>query len=377
MRTAVFFLACLVASTVSAQGDHVYTVSTTDGMIRRINPLTGTTLSSVQMITTAPATVTGCNGLVRHPASGQLYAIVRDVSATSVRKLATVNPTTGSVTVIGALSDNLANLAFRADGVLFGVTGDGATVPETLYTIDVNSAAATFVMALGNGSDGEALAFGADGFLYHASGLGVPNVHEVFERIDTSSNVITPITLSGFDTDEVLSLTLWVGGNFLVADRFDRLIVTNSSGVVRLVANFDHSYVKGIAFVPSPNSQAFFHPYGGGCATAAGPIPLLAGTGTPSPGMSVQLNLLLAPVNSAGYLGIGTGNQSFPIPSATCQVQILPVASDLVPFTTSATGTWVTSAQIPPGLPPDLFVQVALVDGVNLVVSNPVRIHIL
>jgi hypothetical protein len=377
MRTSCLLLAFVLANAIPAQGDHLYTVSTLDGMLRRADPLTGITSFAVQMVTTSAVNVQGCNGLARHPLTGVLYAIVRDTGSFSVRKLATINPTTGSVTIIGVLGDTFANLAFRPDGVLFGVTGDGAVVPETLYTVNLNNAVATFVMTLGNGNDGEAIAFGADGFLYHYSGLGVPNVHEIFERIDTFSGTITPIVMSGFNHDEVLSVTLWVGGNLLVVDRFDQRIVTNTNGAARLLGTFDHTSIKGVAFVPSPNTQPFLHPYGAGCTSAAGTIPLLAGSGIPSPGLTVQLDLILAPVNSAAVLGIGTGTMSLPIPSQACQVQILPVFPDLIPFTTSSTGTWTASFVVPPGLPPDLFGQVAVVDGGGFVVSNPLQVHIL
>ena len=53
--------------------------------------------------------------------------------------------------------------------VLYGVTGDGADTPESLFTIDITTAATTLVLALGNGSDGEEIA--SDGILLlHASG---------------------------------------------------------------------------------------------------------------------------------------------------------------------------------------------------------------
>ena len=38
--------------------------------------------------------------------------------------------------------------------VLYGVTGDGATVRETLFTIDTSDASTTLVTPLGNGNDG-------------------------------------------------------------------------------------------------------------------------------------------------------------------------------------------------------------------------------
>jgi hypothetical protein len=305
-----------------------------------------------------------------------LYAIVRVTGSQSVRRLAQVNPS-GVTTVIGPLGDNFASLAFRVDGVCFAVTGNGATVPESLFTVDLTTAATTLVMPLGAGSDGEAIAFGDDGYLYHFSGYGVPNVDEIFERIDTFTNTITPITLSGYDTQEVLSVTPWVGGNLLVADLYDNRIVTNTNGVVRQLGSWGYGPVKGLAFVPSPATQPFFHTYGWGCNAAAGTIPLLAGSGLPSPNQTVQLDLLLAPF-TIGVLGIGAGSQSLPFPSAQCQIQILPLwAPDLFTFATTPAGTWTLSFVLPPGLPPDLFFQAAVVDTNGLIVCNGLQAHIL
>lgn len=378
MRNLVL-LASLLASAVPAQGDHLYSVCVTDGNFRRVNPLTGLTSSSTPMVTTGAVNVMSCTGLARDSVTGQLYAILRLVGSQTVRRLAIIDPATAVVSVIGAFPDSFASLAFRADGVLFAVTGDGASVPETLYTVDVNTAATTFVMSLGSGSDGEAIAFAEDGFLYHLSGFGVPNVHEVFERIDTTTNVITSVPLSGFDYTEVHSVTAWVGGNLLASDLNDNRIVINTSGVVRLLGSWQEGPVKGLAFVPSPPTQPFFHAYGGGCAPAGGAIPLLVGSGIPSPSLAVQVNLVLAPF-TVGVLGIGAANVSAPFPSPTCQIQILPLwAPDLFGFATTPSGTWTLPLVLPTGLPPDLFFQVALIDAGGpggLIVSNPLQAHI-
>ena len=376
MRTALL-LASLLACVIPAQGDHLYTVTSTSGELRRVDPLTGATLWFQQMVTTSSLNVLSCTGLSYNPANGGLYAIVRVSGTQTIRRLAQIDPATGITTVIGPLGDNFASLAIRLDGVCFAVTGDGATVPETLYTVDLNTAATTFVMALGNGSDGEAIAFGADLYLYHLSGLGVPNVHEIFERIDTFTNTITPITLSGFDTEEVLSVTPWVGGNLLVADLYDNRIVTNTNGVVRQLGTWAYGPVKGMAFLPSPSTQPFFRTYGGGCDAAAGTIPLLTGSGVPSPNQTVQLDLLFAPF-SIGVLGIGSSNVSFPFPSPACQIQILPLwLPDLFAFATTPAGTWTLPIFLPPGLPSDLYFQAAVVDTNGIIVGNPLQMHIL
>jgi hypothetical protein len=67
--------------------------------------------------------------------------------------------------------------------------------PETLYTINTNNAALTLVQALGNGTDGEAIAYNSgDGMMYHMSGIGAGLI---FEKIHLSTGTVTNIPLSG------------------------------------------------------------------------------------------------------------------------------------------------------------------------------------
>ena len=132
-------------------------------------------------------TVTGVNGLTVHPNlappldenNGKVYAVLK-VTGVSGRVLATVDPATGVATTVGNLGDNFASISFREDGQLFGVTGDGATVPETLYLIDKTNATKTVAAALGAGGDGEAIAYNpVDDRFYHWSGNATVVLGEV------------------------------------------------------------------------------------------------------------------------------------------------------------------------------------------------------
>src|SRR6266850_2092986 len=71
---------------------------------------------------------------------------------------------------------------------LIGVTGDGASIPESLFLLNPTNASAIFVMALGNGSEGEAIGYNPDdGLLYHASGL---LQSDVWESVDVYARTI-------------------------------------------------------------------------------------------------------------------------------------------------------------------------------------------
>lgn len=108
--------------------------------------------TSVGTFTLAGFTVVGVLSLTKQPSTGTVFAIVK---ASPTRRLATCDLATGVLTDIGDLGLQFSSLTFSDSGTLYGVTGDGATPSETLFTIDPTTAVSTQVGALGNGSDGE------------------------------------------------------------------------------------------------------------------------------------------------------------------------------------------------------------------------------
>ena len=158
-------------------------------------------------VTVPTLTVTGTNSVAVDPTTGVTYAVVK-ATAVSGRVLITINPATAVGAVVGNLGDNFASIAISNSGQMFGVTGDGAAAPETLYLIDKATGAKTVATALGNGADGEVIAFNpADGNLYHWSGNGTV----VFERISaTPPYIITNIPISGTTNGETFGAS-WDG----------------------------------------------------------------------------------------------------------------------------------------------------------------------
>jgi hypothetical protein len=128
--------------------------------------------------------------------------------------LAELRPMRRLIAIIATAA--LAPLLAEAQVVstLYGVTGDGGTPAETLFILDKTDASSSFVMTLGNGSDGEEIAFNPDdGMLYHASGTGVGRI---LETIHPGTLAITNIPLSGATLNEVTGLT-YEGAGVLVA----------------------------------------------------------------------------------------------------------------------------------------------------------------
>ena len=218
-----------------------------------INPSTGATLTSKEIILPGE-TVNGCNGMAKDPTTGVCRMILNITvpETTDPRVLVTIDPVTGIATLIGNTGDAFAAIAFDNSGTLYGVTGDGASVPETLYTLSKINGSATFVQTLGNGEDGEGLGFNPNnGLLYHTSGIASPpDPSNVFESINPNSGIVTNIPIIGNTDDytEQLAMVYSSGNTFLLANRnpfFLHSITT--SGVVSDIGPMDHR-AKGLAF---------------------------------------------------------------------------------------------------------------------------------
>ena len=124
-----------------------------------LNVTTGLATSLGAMLL-AGDSIKSATGLATDPTTGTIYGVVFLASNTGKnRTLVTINPSTLVVTKVATLGqDGIADIAFMLDGTLVGVTGDGATNPENLYSINKTTAACTFIIALGNGVDGESIA---------------------------------------------------------------------------------------------------------------------------------------------------------------------------------------------------------------------------
>lgn len=128
-------------------------------------------------------------------------------------------------------------------------------MPEWLYVLNPSTASGQLVRALGNGSEGETLFNPDDGFLYHASGLGVRNnasVGEVLEKVHLGTLAVTNVPLSGFDY-QGLSALFYSDGAFFGADlgaltrpNLPRFFRITSGGVVTFLGAMDH-VSKGFA----------------------------------------------------------------------------------------------------------------------------------
>jgi hypothetical protein len=196
-------LACVIGlQSISAHAQStLYAIDNTLAFLSIVDPLTGDELSFVSIVVPNETYASG-NGLATNPLTGDLYAAVKFSGQSGPgRNLILINPNTGAATSIGNMEQPIASLAFSSSGTLYGVTGDclngcgGVAIGETLFIINTSTAALTQVQTLGNGTDGEAIAFNpTDGMMYHMSGKGAGLI---FEKINLGNGAVTSISLSG------------------------------------------------------------------------------------------------------------------------------------------------------------------------------------
>ncbi len=236
----------------------LYSISKRDDILREIDPTTGETVSETT-ITLDEETILGGTGLATNPLTGELFALLKLVpgddgrsGTPKARTLVTIVPETGIAAILGTpgnTGDSFAGIAFDSAGNLFGVTGDGANVAETLFTLSKTDGSATELCELvsEDEDDGETIAHNsANGLLYHNSR------DELFETIDGTSGEscdVTDVGLSG-DVSELTALTFGADeGLFFAADVSDDLYtISPNPGEVIFIGKMDHTS-KGLAFV--------------------------------------------------------------------------------------------------------------------------------
>ncbi len=245
-----------------------YTVDRASDLLREIDPSTAATISSVHILVSGK-TVTGATGLAGDPTTQKLYALVEYAPLTpgspAPRSLVIINPVTGEATEIGILSRSFADITFGSDGTLYAVTGDGSSQnPSSLFILNKSTGVDTLLVALGNGDDGEAIAYNStDHLIYHASGtnesgLNPPPATMVFESLDPASPATLPtnIPILGATISEATALLYTSGTTFLWVDDLGsgypptttRLLQMTTTGTATLIGSFAYN-ATGVARV--------------------------------------------------------------------------------------------------------------------------------
>jgi hypothetical protein len=194
----------------------------------RLNPDTGATLATIPLSLSTGESVVGGRGLATEPGTNQLWALLVVTSeVNSVRRLVTINPTTGLATQKAKLFGNFMDLAFDAAGTLYAIAdnrpvpGGSTVLPARIYTVNKTTGTVTEFLDVSAGAvagqpnfrESETLGMGpTPDLLYHLSGQ-----HKVtsgftknilFETIHRTTKARTAIALTGPDFFVTTALTL-------------------------------------------------------------------------------------------------------------------------------------------------------------------------
>jgi parallel beta-helix repeat protein len=245
-------------------------ISKDDNFLRSIDATDGSTLD-VHPIS-YNRIINGGTGLAVDPTTDTLYALLK-IEDHDGRDLVSINTDTGVATQVGSGNvGRLSGIDFDSQGILYGISGDGSgaddvdtdephriLVPESIYRVDKNTGEMFFECTLGNGDDGEAIAFDDNDVLFHASG----NENIVLETVDLDNVdeghcATDNIPYSGDEIFEVFGLMFWEGEGLIASDIDDGFLTISTEGVVNFLGFMDHE-AKGFAMlagdVPPPDPE--------------------------------------------------------------------------------------------------------------------------
>ena len=217
---------------------------------------------------------------------------------------------------IGVLTNQISSLAFRANGTLWAVSGDGGSPAETLYTVNTSNAALTLQFALGNGADGETIAFHGNGLMYHSSGNGSADVRKRQRRYTSSHtdrHSLGEMFAMGYNpTNGQLY------GSDIASDLFTIDIATGARTPIGFINGPNDN--RGLAFVsgacpsPTPTPTATATATSTPTATATAtftPTPTATATFTPTPTATATATATATPTATPTATASCTPNYAF------------------------------------------------------------------
>ena len=197
---------------LAVKDDFIYMVGRHNGLLIRIDLSDGNGKVETTQMSDGDQDITQAYTITTHPIDSNIYVVYSPPSFGTFH-IGTVDVSTGIVTDLGELDDSFAGIAFDCNGNLFGVTGgsQNSNEPETLFRIsscipDPEPESGTcsvtpnpggncvpctnsIFLKLGNGGDGEAIAYNPeDGLIYHASGGS--DGSEILETINPATQTV-------------------------------------------------------------------------------------------------------------------------------------------------------------------------------------------
>ncbi|MDA9986666.1 hypothetical protein N9E11_01410 [Crocinitomicaceae bacterium] len=154
--------------------------------------------------------IIGFTGMAMNQMNSNVYVVAKYQGGG--RFLAKLDLATSVALKIGDLTDKISSISFSGDGALYGITGDGGSNPNRLYSIDLTNAELTEKADLSGDedSDGEALAFNtSDDFMYRMAG------EEFLYKIDMTNFTTTLVTSQLLDDGASGHAMYYNGTNFI------------------------------------------------------------------------------------------------------------------------------------------------------------------
>ena len=151
----------------SLDGNTLYSIEQKEDQLHIVDPTDASAVGSSTTITLEGKDVRGGAGLATHPTTGVLFALLRIEG--EGRTLVTIDPSDGKATSIGSTVLRTAGIAFNSAGTLFAITGSGASVPNSIFTVNTSTAELTFVCSNGIGRNGSTIAFNPNDALLYLS----------------------------------------------------------------------------------------------------------------------------------------------------------------------------------------------------------------
>jgi len=216
---------------------NVLSIESINPTLRKINPDTGATISSVE-ISLAGEEVNGGTGIAFNPVDGKLYALLK--VGGSDRLLATIDPATGLASEVGNTGGKLASLTFN---------------PGTLYSVDLDSGNLTTI-STANGSVTNLCAldtFGGTGLSFNPNdGLLYYTTSGEFQRIDDFT--VDPCDVTELSTDPSNPTALVFFNSFLIVDFQDELSSITDAGVDTFIGDLDH-FSRGLTIIDKTDAD--------------------------------------------------------------------------------------------------------------------------
>jgi len=162
------------------------------------------------VVETNNSQIIGFTGMAMNQMNSNVYVVAKSQGGS--RFLAKLDLATSVALKIGDLTDKISSISFSGDGALYGITGDGGSNPNRLYSIDLTNAELTEKADLSGDedADGEALAFNtSDDFMYRMAG------EEFLYKIDMTNFTTTLVTSQLLDDGASGHAMYYNGTNFI------------------------------------------------------------------------------------------------------------------------------------------------------------------